>query len=92
MFDTNLAAHLAELSKLKFTQKELEKITAEMETIVNLMDIVSSFDDSETLGNNEPIELKNTRPDKVDNSMPREEILKNSAEKSDTCFTVPKIV
>lgn len=92
MFDIKLAKPLAELSKLKFTESELELITAEMESIVKLMDTVSDFSDTESLVVNESMELKNVRADEVHSSMPREDALKNAAKKTDTCFTVPKVV
>ena len=43
MFDVKQTAHLAELSKLSFTEEELNRITREMDEIVALMDTVADF-------------------------------------------------
>ena len=92
MFDKNLTAHLAELSKLKFTEKELEKMANEMAEIVNLMDSVNEFETEKTAGANAPLAVDAFRPDKPKSSMPREEVLKSAKSKSETCFKVPKVV
>ena len=46
MFDSKMTRHLAELSKLNFTDDELEKMTADMTDIIALMDKVCEFDPS----------------------------------------------
>lgn len=92
MFDVKLAAHLAELSKIEFTDAELEKITKEMDEIINLMDTVSDFEDTKKSANNKAISLDEIRNDLKKPSSPREEILKNAAEKDSKAFTVPKVV
>lgn len=92
MFDKNLTAHLAELSKLNFTEKELEKMADEMTEIVALMDTVNGFDDTKTAGTNAPLGLGQFRSDEYTDSMPREDVLKSAKSKSDTCFKVPKVV
>ena len=92
MFDVKLAAHLAELSKIEFTDAELEKITKEMDEIINLMDTVSDFEDTKKSANNPAIGLDEIRNDLKKPSSPREVILKNAAEKDSKAFTVPKVV
>ena len=92
MFDVKLAAHLAELSKIEFTDAELEKITKEMDEIINLMDTVSAFEDTKKSANNTAIGLVEIRNDLKKPSSPREDILKNAAEKDSKAFTVPKVV
>ena len=92
MFDIKLAAHLAELSKIEFTDDELQKISAEMDEIIVLMDTVSDFESNETSVVNPAQNLKDIREDIPAPSLPREEILKNSAKTDDKAFTVPKVV
>ena len=92
MFDKNLTAHLAELSKLKFTEKELEKMANEISDIVNLMGTVSGFETEKTANLNAPLNKDDFRNDLPTDSMPREEVLKSAKSKSDTCFKVPKVV
>ena len=40
MFNSDLTKHLAELSKLEFTDEELEQMTADMTNIIAIMDKV----------------------------------------------------
>ena len=92
MFDINLATHLAELSKIEFTDDELEKITREMDEIISLMDTVSDFEDTKKLANDAAVGLNEIRSDFKKPSSPREDILKNAAKKDGKAFTVPKVV
>lgn len=92
MFDTKLAAHLAELSKIEFTETELEKVAKEMDDIIALMDTVSDFEDNDTTTVNSAVGIREVRADEPKNSFDREDILKNAKQSSEGCFTVPKVV
>ena len=92
MFDIKLATHLAELSKIEFTDNELEKITAEMDEIITLMDTVSNFEKDKNAVVNPAVNLDNIRSDVPASSLPRDEVLKNASQKDDKAFTVPKVV
>lgn len=92
MFDLTLATHLAELSKINFTDTELKKITDEMDEIINLFDTVSNFEDVENLSVNSAKNLDEIRQDVKKPSSPRKDILKNASKKSEKAFTVPKVV
>lgn len=92
MIDTKLTAHLAELSKLAFTEEELTVMTKEMNDIVSLMDTVSDFDATNVFHVTEAVEMKALREDKAKPSMDRQGILANAKEKEDTFFKVPKVV
>ena len=92
MFDIKLATHLAELSKIEFTEKELKKITNEMDEIISLMDTVTDFEGAETIAFNSAKNLNDIRQDTKKPSSPRKDILKNASKKSEKAFTVPKVV
>lgn len=92
MFDVKIAAHLAELSKIKFTETELAQITKEMDEIIVLMDTVSDFDSTKSSETGSAIGLDKIRADIPKASLPRKDILKNAAEKDEKAFTVPKVV
>ena len=83
---------MAELSKIEFTDNELEKITAEMDEIITLMDTVSDFESDKTAVVNAAVNLEDIRSDTPTPSLPREEVLKNASQKDDKAFTVPKVV
>ena len=92
MFDIKLATHLAELSKINFTENELSKIRGEMDEIITLMDTVSDFDCTEKSSTNHTVRLDEIRQDIPLPSTPRKDILKNASEKDKKAFTVPKVV
>lgn len=89
--DRGLLAHLAELSKLAFSEEQLSVLGSEMEAIVKLMDTVKEF----SSGNNPRREgrpLADIREDRPSPSYPTEEILKNAAARNGSFFSVPKVV
>ena len=92
MFDKKLSAHLAELSKIIFTDAELNTITKEMDEIVALMDVVKDFTANEDLNTAFAVGLDQIRKDEKCDSTPRSEILKNAAKSSANAFAVPKVV
>ncbi|MEG1887314.1 MAG: Asp-tRNA(Asn)/Glu-tRNA(Gln) amidotransferase subunit GatC [Oscillospiraceae bacterium] len=92
MFDSKLTAHLAELSKINFTDDEINVISGQMSAIVSLMDTVTDFNTDEIFATVVPTQYEDLREDKIENSFAREQILQNAHEKSDTCFKVPKVV
>ncbi len=92
MFDYKLTKHLAELSKLNFTESELKDMTAQMSEIVALMDTISDFDSLSKLNEQGAVAFKDLRKDEVKPSLDREDILSNAKERSETFFKVPKVV
>jgi aspartyl-tRNA(Asn)/glutamyl-tRNA(Gln) amidotransferase subunit C len=92
LFDKKLSAHLAELSKLSFTEAELNIITNEMDEIVALMDTISDFSEEGTLNKGAAVGLNQIREDVKCDSAPRSEILKNAAKSEKNAFAVPKVV
>ncbi len=92
MFDIKLSAHLAELSKIKFTDAELDEVTKEMNEIVALMDVVADFTANEDLNTASAVGLDQIRADHKCDSTPRSEILKNAAKSKANAFAVPKVV
>ena len=81
MFNSDLTKHLAELSKLEFTDEELEQMTADMTNIIAIMDKVL-----------DAVDYKDLRADEHRNSYPTEEIVKNAKNVKNNSFVVPKVV
>lgn len=92
MFDEKTTLHLAELSKLNYSDEELAKITREMDEIVNLMDTVADFKAEGDGFVNDAVNFEALRPDVSSESLPREDILSNAKENNGTSFVVPKVV
>lgn len=92
MFDIELTRHLAELSKIEFTEEELEKMTADMTDITALMDKVCQFDTSVEPYALEAVKHTNLRGDRHAPSYPTEKIVENAKIVKNNSFVVPKVV
>ncbi|MDR3824860.1 MAG: Asp-tRNA(Asn)/Glu-tRNA(Gln) amidotransferase subunit GatC, partial [Clostridia bacterium] len=92
MFNSDLTKHLAELSKLEFTDEELEQMTADMTNIIAVMDKVCEFDTSKPAYALDAVDYKDLRADEHRNSYPTEEIVKNAKNVKNNSFVVPKVV
>ena len=80
-----MIAYLAELGKLRFTEDEMEKMAAEMTSIIGIMDTVKEIDVEYD------VYLYDLREDVKEPSFPTEKILQNSVH-DENCFVVPKVV
>jgi aspartyl-tRNA(Asn)/glutamyl-tRNA(Gln) amidotransferase subunit C len=92
MVDVSLTAHLAKLSKLSFSEEELEHITEQMQDIIALMDKIADYEPSTLLGSDDGKGFSTLRKDQPLPSFHREDILGNSDDTKDGCFTVSKVV
>ncbi len=87
-----MIAYLAELGKLSFTPEEMEKMAAEMTSIIEIMDTVKEIDvEYDALADNKDIYLNDLREDVKADSFPTEKILQNAVN-DENCFVVPKVV
>ncbi len=92
MFDINLTKHLIELSKLEFSDEELERVTAEMADIIELMDRVKEIDFLVPTHTNFAVNYDNLRGDEACRSYDVSEIITNAKAVKNSAFTVPKVV
>lgn len=92
MFDEKLTAHLAELSKLDFTDTELAKMTKDMTDIIALMDKVCDFGTDVKPYTLDTVDYNDLRKDEYVDSYPSSEILKNAENVKNNSFVVPKVV
>ena len=87
-----MISHLSTLSKLSFTDDELEKFASDMSNIIEIVDIVKEVDiEYYPLADNRNIRVNDLREDVAKESMATDKILKNAVN-SDNCFIVPKVV
>lgn len=90
--DLQMIAYLAELGKLRFTEDEMEKMAAEMTSIIGIMDTVKEIDvEYDAYADNKNVYLYDLREDVKEPSFPTEKILQNSVH-DENCFVVPKVV
>ena len=83
--------HLAELSKLKFTEEELKDFSKEFESIVALADVIKNKDIDGDINVN-AIDFNNLREDEPKVSTPVETLVLNAPESKKDCFVVPRIM
>lgn len=86
--------YIAKLAKLKFNAEETEKLQQEMNKILEYIDTLNEIPDLDKI---EPLEnINNTenvlREDIAENSISKEDALKNAPEKTDNFFKVPKVL
>lgn len=85
--------YIAKLSRLEFTDEELEKYTKDLDNIVNFANTLSEIDVTGVKPTNHILDIKNVfRKDEVKPSYDRDLILKNAPTKAGGCVSVPKVV
>lgn len=92
MFDKEMTRRLAELSKIDFTEEELEKMTKDMTDIIALMDQVRAFDSTKEAYSLKPVTFSQLRPDQPEPPSSPSQILANAKKTEQQSFTVPKVV
>ena len=90
---TDEVKYVANLAKLYVDEAEAEKLTTEMESIINFADMLSEIDTESVAPTNHAMKVQNVfREDIVTNGDDRENIIKNAPAKKDGSFMVPKTV
>lgn len=84
---------IAELARLKFTDKELENFTPQMNEILSYMDKLNELDTENVNPLSHPVEQTNVfRDDELKPSISTENALKNAPSKDEHHFKVPKVI
>ncbi len=85
--------HVALLARLSFSEDEKQRLTAELNEILQYMEQLNSLDTSGVEPLAQVIDLSNVfRNDELKPGLPREEALKNAPAKSEKFFKVPKVI
>jgi len=85
--------HVAALARLSFSEPEKEKLTHELNEILQYMEQLNSLDTSKVEPLSHVIELQNVfRQDEVRPGVSREDALKNAPARSEKFFKVPKVI
>lgn len=85
--------YIANLARLKFSEKELENLTHDMNEILAYVEKLKELDTKNVEPLSHPVENANVfRKDEKKPSIPREQALKNAPESSDEFFKVPKVI
>lgn len=85
--------HVARLSRLNMSEKELERMTKQLDTILLYVDKLDALDTTGVAPTTHAFSIKNAfREDEVQESLPREEALLNGPKVNEEAFIVPKII
>ncbi len=85
--------HVAKLARLELSEAEEERMTGQMNGILEYMDKLNEIDTNGISATTHAIQLQNVfRPDEVRNSLERQEALTNAPETDGVNFIVPKVI
>ena len=89
---SNDVRHVAKLAELDFSDEELEKITPQLDKILDHVARISAVDTEGIPSTSHIMDVNNVlREDEVTEPVSREEALKNAPEEAEDGFSVPKI-
>ena len=84
--------HMAKLAELEFSEKDIEKITSQIERILDHVANVSSVNTGGIPPTSHVLNIKNVfREDMAEESVTQESALKNAPDEANNGFKVPKI-
>ncbi len=85
--------HIAKLAKLEFTEEEKKQFTSELNKILRYVEKLNELDTSNVEPLSHTTDITNVyRPDRIKDSLPVEEALKNAPDRSGNYFKVPKVI
>lgn len=90
---TDEVKYVANLAKLYVDENEAEKLTSEMESIINFANMLEEIDTNSIAPTNHAMKVQNVfREDVVTPSYDQKDILKNAPSQEGGCYLVPKVV
>lgn len=85
--------HIAKLARLNLTSDEIDKYTRELTVILTYIDQLQAVDTTGVEPKNQFITAENVfREDIPEDSLPRDEALRNAPDHDDGYFHVPKVI
>jgi aspartyl-tRNA(Asn)/glutamyl-tRNA(Gln) amidotransferase subunit C len=82
--------HVARLAWLALTDEEIDRLTKELDQILEAVGIVSELDLAEVPPTSHPLDLVNVEDDDVErDSLPLADVLANAPDSEDGLFKVP---
>lgn len=81
------------LARLALEPDEIERLTVDLESILEHVDDIAALDLDDVPPTSHPLPLVNvTRPDEVAPTLPRDEVLAQAPDTEDGRFRVPRIL
>jgi aspartyl-tRNA(Asn)/glutamyl-tRNA(Gln) amidotransferase subunit C len=91
--DKDTVKYVAHLARIELQDKELEKLSRQLQDIVGFIDKLTKLDTKDVPPTSHILPLNNVlREDSPKLSLPREKTLANAPQKDDKFFIVPKII
>ena len=91
--DKNQVKKVAKLSRISLEESKLESLSKDLASILNFVEQLNKLDTKKTKPLSSVIDKTlEPRNDKVNDGQMKEEILKNSPDKNEDFFIVPKVV
>jgi aspartyl-tRNA(Asn)/glutamyl-tRNA(Gln) amidotransferase subunit C len=82
--------HVARLARLALTDDEVERLTGELDAILDAVGIVSELDLADVRPTSHPLDLVNVwAEDELRPSLPLEDVLENAPDADGSLFRVP---
>jgi len=89
----DLVRHLGVLARIRLSDEEVERLTGQLDVIVDNIAKVSEVATPEVVATSHPIALQNVfRPDEVGDTLTREQALQNAPDAADGRFRVTAIL
>lgn len=93
MITKEVVKKVADLSRINFSDQELEEFTKEFSSIVSFVEMVGELDTANVEPSPYPIDIINSpREDKVYNSEKVEKMLENAPRRKGNFIVVPKVI
>jgi aspartyl-tRNA(Asn)/glutamyl-tRNA(Gln) amidotransferase subunit C len=89
----NEVEHIAKLAKLKFNDDEIDEYTTQLNEILKYVDKLNELDTTNVKPLSHPVSGENVfREDVLKNSISTEDALKNTKNRTEVYFKVPKVI
>ncbi len=85
--------YVAKLARLNLSEKEVEAMTSQLDSILNYVDKLNELDTEHVKPTTHAIEVQNAfREDEVRDSLGQEASLQNAPRQNGEAFVVPKVI
>ncbi|PIQ26784.1 Asp-tRNA(Asn)/Glu-tRNA(Gln) amidotransferase GatCAB subunit C [bacterium (Candidatus Blackallbacteria) CG17_big_fil_post_rev_8_21_14_2_50_48_46] len=93
MITSETIRHIAKLSRLSFSEPEIERLKHDLATVLDYVDQLAEVDTEGVEPACHSLSIKNVyRNDKVRHSLSSEQVFQNAPETEDAYFKVPQIM
>ena len=91
--EKNQVKKVAKLSRISLDESKVESLSKDLNSIINFVEQLNKLDTKDTKPLSSVIDKTlEPRKDKVNDGQMKEEILKNSPDKNEDFFIVPKVI